>query len=363
MPRAVDLRQPEADYDPNRSGTEFHLVGFQQYAQILADIIEQFSANIIANLVDMIKNLTGIDLSAFADIFGAFDFSSPEAFLESLIQALIALPGALLSLLGPLTAPLQGIIDLLLGGLGALTGGLLGGGTGAGAATDPISALFGLVTQVLQAPFQLLGLLFGQQATTQAQTQALGSSGFIHDFASQAVSGWTNLTGTLALSSRGNYIQAPNVTVAYRASGVANDKYGAHIVVNPSMQGACRVGICATSTASNYAGLEVYRGFDGDALRLVTGASPTLTVVQKQADFIGVNRLGLSSLDVRTDGVNKFTVLRDGQPVPALDWTDTGGIVTHGASNRNVVLASNNFDRNEDSFYGPAINKVVSYGW
>jgi hypothetical protein len=107
----------------------------------------------------------------------------------------------------------------------------------------------------------------------------------------------------------------------------------------------------------------VYRGFDGDALRVVTGASPTLAVVQRQADFIGVNRLGASSLDIRTDGVNKFTVLRDGQPVPALDWTDTGGIVTHGASNRNVVLASNSFDRNEDSFYGPAISKVVSYAW
>jgi hypothetical protein len=144
---------------------------------------------------------------------------------------------------------------------------------------------------------------------------------------------------------------------------LTNDKYGVHFVANPSMQGAARIGICSTTTASNYAALEVYRGFDGDALRIVTGASPTLAVVQKQADFIGANRLGQSSLDFKTDGVNKFYVTRDGQPITALDWTDSGGIVTHGASNRNVLLASNVLDRNEDSFYGPAISKVVSYAW
>jgi hypothetical protein len=357
MPRAVDPslfgQQLPIDHSPlNRIEYRYNKPEFD-----LEDILESIKVFIADFLFPAIKALTGIDLSVFLPLLDILelDFSSPLAFIQSVINVVLAVPGALLPLFGELLAPLQGVIDLILGGLSGIAGGIAG--------VDPLAVVFGLFNQVLQAPIQLLGLLFGQQATTTAQVNAINNGGFAYDAAANGVTGWTNLTGTLALSSRGKYIQAPNVTVAYRSSGVANDRYGAHIVTNLSMQGACRIGICATSTASNYAALEVYRGFDGDALRVVTGASPTLAVVQRQADFIGVNRLGASSLDIRTDGVNKFTVLRDGQPVPALDWTDTGGIVTHGASNRNVVLASNSFDRNEDSFYGPAISKVVSYAW
>lgn len=308
-------------------------------------------------LTEFITFLETYGLAALQQVTG-IDFSILKPFLDVLKGALqgidLSNPG---SILVAIETAIQNLLATLIQQL--LTGGLGGGTTG----TDPVSILVGLLNQALALPADFLALIFGGQATSQAQINAINTGGFSHDFASNGVTGWSNLVGALALSSRGNFIQALTETVAYRASGVSSDKLGAHFVVNPSMRGVARLGICSNTTATKWAGVEVYRGFDGDALRLVTGSSPTLTAVRKQADFISTNRFpAVTAVDVKTDGVNKFSVLFNNQPVPALDWTD-GGAVTHDASHRNVVLTSNGVDRSQDGYYGPAITKVVSYAW
>ena len=104
MPRAVDLRQPAADYDPTRSGTEFHLQSFQQIddliAQILAGALESFT-NLI---IPAIEEFTGLDLSAVKPLLDELDldFTSPAAFLTSMVNALAALPEVLVALLASL---------------------------------------------------------------------------------------------------------------------------------------------------------------------------------------------------------------------------------------------------------------------
>lgn len=284
----------------------------------------------VSNLLAIIKQQTGVDLST---VFNGIDLTNP---------------GSVVTAIG---SSFQQIIDVLFTGV-----------TGTAATgNDPLSLGLALLNQTAQVPGALLALLFGQQSTQQAQINAINSSGFSHNFASNGVTGWSNLVGTLALSTRGNYIQSATEVVAYRA-GAASDKHGAHMVINPNMRGVARLGICSDTAAARWAGLEVYTGFAGDSLRIVTAASPTLTVVQAQVDFTGVDRLTPSAgLDVRTDGVNQFTVMRNGSTL--LTWTDSGGVVAHDSSHRNIVLTSNGFDRNEDGFYGSAINQVVGYAW
>ncbi|CQD07319.1 hypothetical protein BN970_01380 [Mycolicibacterium conceptionense] len=78
MPRAVDRRDIEADYDPTRSGTEFHFAGLAKGLQeLLAQIIPQALENMKQGVIDFIKEVTGIDLS------------SPEAFLLSFSQVIV----------------------------------------------------------------------------------------------------------------------------------------------------------------------------------------------------------------------------------------------------------------------------------
>jgi hypothetical protein len=323
----------------------------------LKTLFAQLPKIILQEVVAVIKAETGIDLSGFLPLIEGLSgsLSFPLNSLESIFKGIdLTNPGSILAAIG-------GAVGGLLQPFLALLG---GGATSTG--SDPTAVLLGSVlNQFAQLPGSLLQQLFGQNATTQAQVNALQSGGFSHDFGSNGVTGWTSLPGyTLALSPRGGFIQAVNETVAYRASGLTTDKYGAHAALNPNMRGTSVLGICCTSTASNWIGLEVDRGFDGDSLRLVTGASPTLSVVQAEADFTGANRLSaLTAVDLRTDGVNTFYVLYNNQPVPALTWTDGGSLIAHGSSNRNVLLTSNGLDRNEDGYYGPAITKVVSYGW
>lgn len=234
--------------------------------------------------------------------------------------------------------------------------------------SNPASILTSLLSQGLAIPTDILAAIFGQQASTQAQVNALASGGFSYDPAVNGVTGWSNLVGTLALSSRGAYIQATTETVVYRSSGLSVDKYGVNFVLDSSMRGVAGAGICADSAGASWVGLLAYRGFDGDALWLVTAASPTLWVVQKQADFSGANRFsGIMNLSLQTDGVSKFSVLYNNKPVPALadpsrtDWDD-GGLATHNSSHRGVILLSNGLNSSVDGSYGPAIKgKVVSY--
>jgi hypothetical protein len=267
-----------------------------------------------------------------------------------------------------LFAPVRQLIGLIPGinALLALVG--INPGTGSAApGSNPLDAIWGGINQGLSDLAGLFQQIFGQQATGQAQINNLGSGGFTHDFSINGVAGWTALVGAFVLSVRGQFVQAATETVAYRASGIAADKFGMHFIAAPSMRGVMRGGICALSDGTMGVDLEVYRGFDGDALRLVTRGSPKLTVVRQQADFIGANRLGdVTALDLRCDGADKFTVLRNLQPVRwndnTFEWSD-GGAITHNSTTRGVLLTSNGDDRHDDGFWGPAIQgKTITYG-
>jgi hypothetical protein len=230
-------------------------------------------------------------------------------------------------------------------------------------AASVLGVLGGLLNDAASLPGDVLSLIFGQQASQQAQINSAASGGFSYDPSVNGVTGWTTLTSTpLALSAQGAFIQAPVETVAYQSSGLSVDKYGINFVINPSMQGVCGMGICADSAGASWVGLLAYRGFNSDALWLVTAASPTLWVVQKEADLTGANRMsGLTTLDLKTDGVSTFSAELNGNPVVALNWTDPG-IATHNSTHRGVILMTNGQNGNQNGFYGPAFaGKAVSY--
>lgn len=93
MPRAVDRYQLEAEGDPTRSGTEFHLLMDQRLTEMWGQIMEQVVGNSLEGVMDLIKEITGLD------------FSSPEAFVSSLIQ--------LVTTGGPALEFAESILDLL----------------------------------------------------------------------------------------------------------------------------------------------------------------------------------------------------------------------------------------------------------
>lgn len=342
------------------------------------EVLQLFENLIPGDLGDAFATVTGAvgaivdNLISIGPMMGSVAFSLLET---SIRQVLDIFNGLVVT---PISSAVQGVMDwwnLITGQtatnasnnasiIDALVSGLTGS---ASTGNDPGAILLALINQGLAIPANLLGFLgslFGQQASTQAQLNALQNGGFSHDFAANGVTGWTNLVGTLALSTRGAFIQAHTQTVAYRALGASQDKFGVNIALDMSMQGIVRIGICSNTTGTSWVGLEIYRGFDGDAIRIVAGSSPTLAIPIKQVDFLGTNRLnGPISIDLKTDGVNKFTVSLNTQPVSGLDFTDTTGLATHDASHRNIILTSNGDDRDEDSYYGPVIKKVVSYVW
>jgi hypothetical protein len=283
----------------------------------------------VATIVQIIKDATGIDLIA---IFDGIDITNPGA------------------LVGAIGGMVQQVIDALLGGI-----------TGSNSSGNNLASLaVALFTAPLQAGTQILESIFAQLAGLQSQVTA-GSTTLSDDFAVVGVTGWTNITGALAISSSGRYIQTSNLAAAYRTTGPSTDRHGAQIVTTAKMHGTTRIAISSDTTASNYAALEVVSGFDGDAARIVTGSSSTLSVIHKQTDFIGPARFADgTAFDFWYDNAaNKYYVLRNGQPV--MDWVDTGTLVTHGASKRKVMLVSNADDRNEAGFMGPAVKKVVVY--
>lgn len=136
MPRALDVKQPAADHDPTRSGTEFHLQAFQDIDAIIAAILAGALETFKNLIIPAIEELTGIDLSLVLAVFDDldFDFSDPVAFLWSLINAILALPEILAALLGPL---IDAIID-------AFNGVALGAGSLLQGVWDVIAGLFGM---------------------------------------------------------------------------------------------------------------------------------------------------------------------------------------------------------------------------
>lgn len=171
-----------------------------------------------------------------------------------------------------------------------------------------------------------------------------------------------------ALALTNKLIQTPAISAGYIGTvgtprKPLTDRHGVQIVVDNKMRGAIRAWICGNAAMSNYGALEVYSGFVGDAMRIVTGASPSLTVVQQQVDCITTRLSNLTTFDIRYDDRNNtFTTLRNGQVV-GLSWVDATNIVTHGSSKRFVGIVSNAFNGTAPGTYGFGIKKVTFYDW
>lgn len=278
-------------------------------------------------------------------------------------QITSAFLGLNLSQPGAVAAAIEQAITQFSGGVQQVITALIGGTTGATSnSNDPLSIIFGFLKQAETVPADLWQMLFGQQATQQAQITALqnnSGTSLSDNFATAPVSGYTNLVGTLAVSTLGPYLQTASEAIAYRNTGPATNKHGAHIALGGVQRGVCRVGICADTAASSWAGLEIYCGWEGDAVRMITAASPTLTVVQQQADLLGTARLtNQDTFDVWYEPTpNTFHVIRNGLSV--FDWVDSGNIVTHNTSHQKILVTTNGL--NDHGFYGPGIAKLVGY--
>lgn len=289
-------------------------------------------------------------------------------FLTMLLQVTgINLPG-LVSIVGALGGGLGGVESELQNIVDALTGGLTGTPT---TGNNPTAIALALVNAVLSVPNNLLQALLGQLSTAAAQIAALQNTpgvSLADNFATIGVAGYTNLVGpstaypTLGtLAVVGGVIRTVNEAVAYRNVGVSTDQHGAHIVVGANMQGIFRLGICCDTAAANWCGLEVYSGFNGDSLRIVTGASPILTVVQAEVDVLTGRFANQNTFDIWYQvATNTFHVLRNGQPV-GLDWTDLTNIVTHNSTKRKILLTSNGENNSTAGLYGPNVSQVVAY--
>jgi len=301
--------------------------------------IQQLEKFVTDYLIPIIKDLTGIDLSFLKQLFEGIDLTTPGG----IVAAFSAVGSNLVQL----------IID-------ALVNGLTGGNT---TGNDPVAVVIALAQQGLAIPLGIFDQLWASVAQLLSGQQALQNSpgtSMIDDFLSLGVSGYTDITGTLALSSVGPYVQTPSLAVAYRDTGPSTDQHGAQIVIQGNQQGWCGAGICSDTSASSYALLQVYSGFEGDAVRLLTGSAPDVAAVQAQTDFITPRLADTNTFDIWYEtATNTFHVLRNGQKV--FDWPDTSNIVTHDASHRKVLLFSNGEDDSTNGSYGPGIRKFTAY--
>jgi hypothetical protein len=86
MPRAVDRRNIEADYDPTRQGTEFHFASMLGDSfELVLQALQEAAENLKAQVIDFIKDLTGLDLS------------SPESLFVSLAELVVNGPAQVLA--------------------------------------------------------------------------------------------------------------------------------------------------------------------------------------------------------------------------------------------------------------------------
>ncbi len=314
-------------------GTNIH---FNDMGTLLS-AIEQVPG--VGQLIQIIQQLTGVNLHT---IFDGLDITNP---------------GAIAAKIGEV---IQDVVDALFNGL---TGSIA---QGVNIAAVPLAIL----GQVASVPAHVLELLLGSIAGLQAQMTALQNNptgpSQTDDFSVVGVTGWTAITGALAVSTRGPYIQTPALMAAYAgtpstARKPGTDKHGIQIVIDGKMKGSCRAWICGDTSMSNYAAVEVYSGFNGDTVRLLTGSSPTLVVPRKKVDFVASQLQNLNTFDIWYEpSANTFHVLRNGQSI-GLDWVDAGNVVTHGSSKRNVGVVSNCTSRPDDGYWGPGIRKVTFY--
>lgn len=313
----------------------------------------------VTEIITLIKNLTGVDLNT---IFDGIDITNPGAILAAITSAVQ----------GVITGALQHVIDAIVGGL---TGGATTG-------NDPASIGLALINQLLGVPVGLFDQVFGLLAALTGQVTAIqnnpGGATQTDDFTTGTLVAWTNVLNSLALVTgliRTTTIAAGYIGTVGTPRKPNTDRHGVQIVVDGKMRGAVRAWLCGDATMSNYAAVEIFTGFDGDAARIVTGSSPSLTVVQKQTDFIDAAALGptspgavsarvqpLTAFDIRYDPTpNTFTVLRNGSVVT--QWVDTTNIVSHGSGKRLVGVVANAFGDAAAGANGYGIKKVTFYDW
>lgn len=203
-----------------------------------------------------------------------------------------------------------------------------------------------------------------QIATLQAQVAAINNHPSTP--ASQTgidLAGWTNVSGAMAFSTFGSYLQTSALAAAIRALAPTTDKHFVAVEIDAKQQGITRATLCGDTTFSNYAGMEVYCGFDGDSVRLITGSSPSLAVIQKQADFLVPKLSNKWVFEIRYDpATNTFSAYRNGTPIPDMAWTDTANIVTHGSTKRKVGLVTNALSGITGQ-QGPAVSKYTFGDW
>lgn len=296
------------------------------------------SIPIIGDLLKIIKQQTGIDL---LHIFDGIDISNPGA------------------ILGAIVGVVQKFFDAVFNGI---TGGIA---QAVSLAEIPLAFL----GQIASIPAHIVEFVFGAIANLQAQVTAIQNNptgaNQTDDFSIVGVSAWTAITGSLAVSNLGPYIQSSGRVAAYIGTPStprkpSTDKHGIQITIDAKMLGSCRAWICGDTTMSNYAAVEIYSGFDGDSIRLLTGSSPSLVVVRKKQDFVAQRLQGQNTFDIWYEpSANTFHVLRNGKSV--FDWVDTTNVVSHGSSKRNVGIVSNGLDRSDTGQWGPGIRKVTFY--
>lgn len=333
MPKALDRQRLTITHDPTQR--------LDTNIGRLPDIdIQAIASEALINTVEL---LTGLDMS------------SPEAFVTSLITLVTTgNPGqnwaqALIALLAPIFTPGGGSTQLE-----TLLSQLL-------AALQPAN---NTNNNWLSAVGEAWENTLAQIATLQAQVAAINNHPSTP--ASQTgidVAGWTNVSGTMAFSANGSYLQTAALAAAYRALEPATDKQFASIEIDAKQQGVTRCVICADTAFTNYAAVEVCCGFDGDSVRIVTGSSPSLTVIQKEAEFLVPKLSNKWVFEIRYDSTaNAFTVRRNGTLVPELVWTDSTNIVTHGSTKRKVGAVTNALSGTTGQ-QGPAVSKFTFGDW
>jgi hypothetical protein len=144
MPRAIDPRNIEADFDPTRSGTEFHMASFMlDQVEIWTKILDEAREQAQTAIIEFIKTLTGLDLSGAAEFFDSILDSigldlpglallNPLQLLPSLLGAFdgidLSNPGSILAVIADALSGVPVLGDLLQ----LVEGIVLGGDTDSG---------------------------------------------------------------------------------------------------------------------------------------------------------------------------------------------------------------------------------------
>lgn len=330
-----------------------------------------------AEVNSLVANADPADITSPDDLPElVLEFIEGLPFVGQFVDLLAAILGtytgndATLKTIAQFFAPISALVGQFQQLIDTLTSGLTGTSS---AGNDPLSLLFSMIGQGATVPFQVLDGLWASVAQLFAvQTAAQNNpTGVAHsdDYASVALTGrQTNVLGTMAISARGPYLQTVNFAADYLGTTGAPRKPATNkcfnaIVLDAVMDGACRAWFCGDAAMANYAAVEVYSGFGGDALRIVTGSSPTLTAEQAQIDLDAGMLASGTVIEIRYDpAANKFFVLRNMQPI-GLEWEDLTNIVTHTAGKTFGGVVTNAYDRNEDGYYGPAIRKRTLDDW